>query len=73
MADSFNLWRLVGSGVFVAISLAVIVFLIFRAKSFFTTTVCCVLMIPAVLFGRNFFTEVLRLDPADDPKIRQEL
>lgn len=73
MADSFNLWRLVGSGVFVAISLAVIVFLIFRAKSFFTTTVCCVLMIPAVLFGRNFFTEVLRLDPADDAKIRQEL
>ena len=73
MADSFNLWRLVGSGVFVAISLAVIVFLIFRAKSFFTTTVCCVLMIPAVLFGRNFFTEILRLDPADDAKIRQEL
>lgn len=73
MADSFNLWRLIGSGVFVAISLAVIVFLIFRAKTFFTTTVCCVLMIPAVLFGRNFFTEILRLDPADDAKIRQEL
>ena len=73
MADSFNLWRLIGNGVFVAISLAVIVFLIFRAKTFFTTTVCCVLMIPAVLFGRNFFTEILRLDPADDAKIRQEL
>lgn len=73
MADSFNLWRLIGSGVFVAISLAVIVFLIFRAKTFFTTTVCCVLMIPAVLFGRNFFTEILILDPADDAKIRQEL
>ncbi len=73
MADSFNLWRLVGNGVFVAIALAVIVFLIFRAKTFFTTTVCCVLMIPAVLFGRNFFTEILRLDSADDAKIRQEL
>lgn len=73
MADSFNLWRLVGSGVFVAISLAVVVFLIFRAKTFFTTTVCCVLMIPAVLFGRNFFTEILRLDPADDAKTLQEL
>nr|MBP3283729.1 hypothetical protein [Treponema sp.] len=73
MADSFNLWRLIGNGVFVAIALAVIVFLIFRAKTFFTTTVCCVLMIPAVLFGRNFFTEILRLDPADDAKIRQEL
>lgn len=73
MADSFNLWRLIGSGVFVAIALAVIVFLIFRAKTFFTTTVCCVLMIPAVLFGRNFFTEILRLDSADDSKIRQEL
>ena len=71
MADSFNLWRLVGSGVFVA--LAVIVFLIFRAKSFFTTTVCCVLMIPAVLFGRNFFTEILRLDPVDNSKTLQEL
>ena len=73
MADSFNLWRLIGNGVFVAISLAVIVFLIFRAKTFFTTTVCCVLMIPAVLFGRNFFTEILRLDPADDAKTLQEL
>ncbi len=73
MADSFNLWRLIGNGVFVAIALAVIVFLIFRAKTFFTTTVCCVLMIPAVLFGRNFFTEILRLDPVDDAKIRQEL
>lgn len=73
MADSFNLWRLVGSGVFVAISLAVIVFLIFRAKTFFTTTVCCVLMIPAVLFGRNFFTEILRLDPVDNSKTLQEL
>lgn len=73
MADSFNLWRLIGNGVFVSISIAVIVFLIFRAKTFFTTTVCCVLMIPAVLFGRNFFTEMLRLDPADNSKIRQEL
>ena len=73
MADSFNLWRLIGNGVFVAISLAVIVFLIFRAKTFFTTTVCCVLMIPAVLFGRNFFTEILRLDPADNSKTLQEL
>ncbi len=73
MADSFNLWRLIGNGVFVAIALAVIVFLIFRAKTFFTTTVCCVLMIPAVLFGRNFFTEILRLDPADDAKTLQEL
>ncbi|MBR1614470.1 MAG: hypothetical protein IJ673_03220, partial [Treponema sp.] len=25
------------------------------------------------LFGRNFFTEILRLDPADDAKVRQEL
>jgi len=73
MADSFNLWRLIGNGVFVAIALAVIVFLIFRAKSFFTTTVCCVLMIPAVLFGRNFFTEILRLDPVDNSKTLQEL
>jgi len=73
MADSFNLWRLIGNGVFVAISLAVIVFLIFRAKTFFTTTVCCVLMIPAVLFGRNFFTEILRLDPVDNSKTLQEL
>ena len=73
MADSFNLWRLVGSGVFVAISLAVIVFLIFRAKTFFITTVCCVLMIPVVLFGRNFFTEILRLDPVGNSKTLQEL
>lgn len=73
MADSFNLWRLIGNGVLVAISLAVIVFLIFRAKTFFTTTVCCVLMIPAVLFGRNFFTEILRLDPVDNSKTLQEL
>lgn len=73
MADSFNLWRLIGNGVFVAIALAVIVFLIFRAKTFFTTTVCCVLMIPAVLFGRNFFTEILRLDPVDNSKTLLEL
>ncbi len=71
--DSFNIWRLLGNGAFVAIFVSVIVFLIFRAKTFITTTACCVLMIPVVLFGRNFFTEIFKLDDESTSVLKQEL